>query len=226
MMMRFMDFSSWGGVLTTIGGLLLFTLIGMGIRVLMMLTIQQRQQRANRQINERLRTLMAAYKVLGGSFTGNLDVDPSHRGHPSSQPLPEDSPEVPDFVRERRIQIRDAVEAALSDILLLGTEDQVRMAARAATDMAEGRPIRTADLVASLREHVRQTLDLDPIPADLTLPAQGPTRPPFGGGGRGRADRGGDRAGERGPEGQARDGDGGGGGGGMGLMMGRRPDDG
>ena len=226
MMMRFMDFSSWSGVLTTIGGLLLFTLIGMGIRVLM---IQQRQQRANRQINERLRTLMAAYKVLGGSFTGNLDVDPTHRGSPSGQTLPEDSPELPDFVRERRIQIRDAVEAALSDILLLGTEDQVRMAARAATDMVEGRPIRTAALVASLREHVRQTLDLGPIPADLTLPAQGPTRPPLSGGGRGRADRGGDRGGERGGDGQTRGGDEGGGGGGMGgmgMMMGRRPEDG
>ena len=38
-------------------------------------TIQQRRERMNRQINERLRTLMAAYKTLGGSFTGDLVVD-------------------------------------------------------------------------------------------------------------------------------------------------------
>lgn len=59
-------------------GLALFTLIGIGIRLLMMFTIQQRRERMNRQINERLRTLIAAYKVLGGSFTGDLTVDPTH----------------------------------------------------------------------------------------------------------------------------------------------------
>ena len=52
--MRFMDFSSWQGVLVSLLGLSIFLLVGVGIRVLMMLTIQQRQQRANRQINERL----------------------------------------------------------------------------------------------------------------------------------------------------------------------------
>src|SRR5690606_31396547 len=76
--MRFMDFSSWQGILFSILAIALVALIGVGIRVLMMLTIQQRQQRLNRQINERLRTLISAYKVLGGSFTGELTVDPSH----------------------------------------------------------------------------------------------------------------------------------------------------
>ena len=60
--MRFLDLSSWQGVLTSILGLAVFAMIGVGIRVLMMLTIQQRQQRMNRQINERLKTLIAAYK--------------------------------------------------------------------------------------------------------------------------------------------------------------------
>lgn len=68
--MRYFDFNSWHGVLTTILGLAVFTLIGVGVRVLMMQTIQQRRERMNRQINERLRTLIAAYKTLGGSFTG------------------------------------------------------------------------------------------------------------------------------------------------------------
>jgi hypothetical protein len=76
-MMRSMDFSSWQGVFSTLLGLAVFTLIGVGIRVLMMQTIQQRRERMNRQINERLRTLVAAYKVLGGSFTGELTVDPT-----------------------------------------------------------------------------------------------------------------------------------------------------
>src|SRR5690606_34101879 len=59
-------------------GIAMFTLISMGIRLIMMFTIQQRQQRTNRQINERLKTLIAAYKTLGGSFTGTLSVDPTH----------------------------------------------------------------------------------------------------------------------------------------------------
>lgn len=76
--MRNIDFSSWQSVLVTLIGLALFTLISIGIRLLMMVTIQQRRERMNRQINERLRTLIAAYKTLGGSFTGDLSVDPRH----------------------------------------------------------------------------------------------------------------------------------------------------
>ena len=64
--------------MVTVGGLALVTLIGVGIRLLVMMTIQQRRERMNRQINERLRTLIAAYRTLGGSFTGNLAVDPTH----------------------------------------------------------------------------------------------------------------------------------------------------
>ena len=68
--MRGIDFSTWQTVLSTILGLALIILIGVGVRLLVMFTIQQRRDRENRQINERLRTLIAAYKVLGGSFTG------------------------------------------------------------------------------------------------------------------------------------------------------------
>ena len=57
---------------------MLVTVLGVGIRLLTMVTFQQRRERQNRQINERLRTLIAAYKTLGGSFTGDLSVDPSH----------------------------------------------------------------------------------------------------------------------------------------------------
>jgi hypothetical protein len=54
--LRNIDFSSWQSLLVTLIGLALFTLIGVRIRLLAMFTIQQRCERMNRQINERLRT--------------------------------------------------------------------------------------------------------------------------------------------------------------------------
>ena len=166
--MRNLDFSSWQAVLTTLLGLAVITLIGVGLRLALMQTVQLRRERENRQINERLRTLIAAYKTLGGSFTGDLEVDPAHlRDLAETQPPRSD--------RSRRI--RDAVEAALSDIILLGTEEQVRLAAKAATELAGGRPVHTAELVVSLRDFIRQVLDLDPVPSGLTIPKQGPARP-------------------------------------------------
>ncbi|HHA2677219.1 TPA: hypothetical protein ACOECQ_003353 [Stenotrophomonas maltophilia] len=205
--MRGIDFSSWQGVLSTLAGLVLITLLGVGIRLLVMQTLQQRRERENRQINERLRTLMAAYKTLGGSFTGELGVDPSHRRDLRQR---EDAEGIAEPRSDRARRIRDAVEAALSDILLLGTDEQVRLAARAANDLAQGRPVHTHELVVSLRDFVREALDLAPIPADLQIPPQGPTRPGgASGGGKGRND------------GDAKDGRaGGGGGGGMGAGMG------
>ena len=187
--MRALDFSSWQSVLTTLIGLALFALIGVGVRLLAMVTVQQRRERLNRQINERLRTLIAAYKVLGGSFTGELQVDPSHLGdlrrragaggtatNDTTEPgLDLTVASIAGSDRARRI--RDAVEAALSDIILLGTEEQVRLAAVAARELAAGRPVHTHELVRSLRAFVREALDLDAIPADLVIPAQGPTRP-------------------------------------------------
>jgi hypothetical protein len=67
-------------MLNTRIGLALLTLLGVGVRLLAMFTIQQRRERLNRQINERLRTLIATYTALGGSFTGDLTVDPTHQG--------------------------------------------------------------------------------------------------------------------------------------------------
>lgn len=245
--MRSFDLSSWQGILSSVLGLALFALIGVGIRVLLTMTIQQRRERSNRQINERLKTLMSAYKVLGGSFTGDLTVDPTHLrdlrqrtvqthvgeggamardeavGLPESGVKPwHPSPEETGSDRARRI--RDSVEAALSDILLLGTEAQVRLAAKAVDDMVEGRPIHTAELVVSLRDFIRKALDLDPIPADVKVPLQGPTRPQAsGGGGRGsRADSGREtsREGGRGEGGKSGGASAAGGGAGFGIGMG------
>lgn len=217
--MRFFDFSSWHGVLTTLLGLMLVTLIGVGIRLLAMAVIQQRRERMNRQINERLRTLIAAYKVLGGSFTGNLLVDPTHMRDLRRQAEATDPP-AESSRSDRARRIRDAVEASLSDIILLGTDEQVRLAAHAAGELAAGRPVPTAKLVLSLRDFIRKALDLEPIPPGLPIPPQGPARPQSGAG------RSRDAAGSRG---------GGGGGGagggragmgmGLGLGLGRRDAD-
>ena len=196
--MRNLDFSSWEGILSTLAGLVLITVIGVGIRLLAMHTIQQRRERENRQINERLRTLIAAYKTLGGSFTGNLEVDPTHlrdlrRRTATANTSPDQTAESVTLTQavavqgngDRSRRVRDAVEAALSDIILLGTEEQVRMAAVAATELVAGRPIHTAELVTSLRDFIRAVLDLDPVPAELSIPKQGPVRPSSSGGGKG-----------------------------------------
>jgi uncharacterized membrane protein YgcG len=212
-----MDFSSWHAVLTTFLGLALFTLVGVGIRVLMMQTIQQRRERMNRQINERLRTLIAAYKTLGGSFTGELTVDPTHlRELRPAAPAEGGATAAPDgrMNSERARRIRDAVEAALADILLLGTEEHCRLAGQAASDMAAGRPIHTAELVVSLRDFIREALDLGPMPKDVPIPLQGPTRTQGSGGSRGGREGGGGGKGGGGGAGE------GGGGAGMGLGMG------
>jgi len=210
--MRGLDFSTWQGALTTVIGIALFALIGVGIRLVMMMTFQQRQQRANRQINERLKTLMAAYKVLGGSFTGNLSVDPRHMRDLKAAASGEGAPASEGGEgSDRARRIRDAVEASLSDIILLGTDEQVRLAQAAALELIEGRPVHTDALVVSLRDFIRKALDLEPIPAGLAIPRQGPTRPSGAGG----------RGGGGGGEGRGGGGSGGGGGmGGAGMGMG------
>jgi type II secretory pathway pseudopilin PulG len=214
--MRSLDFSSWQTVLSTIVGIAVITLIGVGIRLLVMQRVQQRRERENRQINERLRTLIAAYRTLGGSFTGDLAVDPTHlrdlkqraaRQAPASGSDDTIDESTPGTSSDRSRRMRDAVEAALSDILLLGTEEQVRLAASAANDLVAGRPIHTDGLVASLRDFIRRVLDLEPVPAGLDIPRQGPTRPQSSGG-RGKGGDGG------------REGGGGGRGGGMGMGVG------
>jgi hypothetical protein len=239
------DFSSWQALLSTALGLSVITLVIVGVRLLVMQTVQQRRERHNRQINERLRTLIAAYKTLGGSFTGDLVVDPTHlrdlrvrtdseaviasqagpaRSAPmaglSTMGIPSAEGESPGAERRRRV--RDAVEAALSDVILLGTEEQVRLATRAASDLVAGRAVETAELVVSLRTFIREVLDLDPVPGDVLIPRQGPLRPPSSGSRRGgRSDGGGGKGGAGGRGGQGGDGAGMGG---MGLAGGLNAD--
>lgn len=200
--MRNLDFSSWNGTLTTLLGLVLVSVVAVGIRLLLMQTIQRRRERENRQINERLRTLIAAYKILGGSFTGELHVDPAHlrgsrqqNGNAALELEPiagntETGATLEAASSERRRRIRDAVEAALSDVILLGTEEQVNLAAHAAREMVAGNKVHLSELIVSLRNFIRQALDLEPILAELHIPDQGPLRPTVSsgkgsGGGRG-----------------------------------------
>jgi uncharacterized membrane protein YgcG len=213
--LRGLDLSSWQGFLSTVIAIALFALIGIGIRLLVMQTVQQRRERMNRQINERLRTLIAAYKVLGGSFTGELAVDPRHLRDIRRRAAEAEGPQEPVDLgapagSDRARRIRDAVEAALSDIILLGTEEQVRLAARAAEDLVAGRPVHVDALVVSLRDFIRRALDLDPVPGDAAIPRQGPKRPATAGGKGGDGE---ERGGARGG------GMGGGGGGGAGIGL-------
>ncbi|MES2530186.1 MAG: hypothetical protein V4636_04070 [Pseudomonadota bacterium] len=228
------DLSSWQGAISTLLGLVIVSLVAVGIRLLVMHSVQQRRERQNRQVNERLKILIAAYKTLGGSFTGDLAVDPSHLrqlrmkadaaeaalaraeaavdvdAHEQVRPAVRATPLSATESSDRRRRIRDAVEAALSDVILLGTQEQVQLAVRAANDMVAGRVIETSELVASLRTFIREVLDLESLPSALAIPKQGPVRVSGtassrnragqnaggggsggGGGGRGGADQGG-----------------------------------
>lgn len=182
--MRNADFSSWHSALITVIGLVFLTLLGVGIRLVMMLTLQQRRERLNRQINERIRTLIAAYKTLGGSFTGDLSVSPIHLKEIKYREGngQDTAPLELSGSSERARRIRDSVEGALSDIILLGTEEHVRLAVRAASELVQGRNVHTHDLVVSLRNFIRKALDIERIPSDLELPHQGPSRPSASGG--------------------------------------------
>lgn len=81
--------------------------------------------------------MIAGYKTLGGSFTDDLTVDPTHRRDLRRHAEPPTATlttrlelgvvDLPASDRARRV--RDAGEAALSNIILLGTEEQVPLAA-------------------------------------------------------------------------------------------------
>ena len=47
-MRGFLDFSSWSGLLTTLFGLVLVSLVAVGIRLVFMQTLQRRRERENR----------------------------------------------------------------------------------------------------------------------------------------------------------------------------------
>jgi len=81
--------------------------------------------------------------------------------------------------------------------------------------MAAGRTVETSELVVSLRTFIRDVLDLDPVPPDVHIPRQGPTRPGSAGGRGGGGERAGGGAG-----GSGRGGGAAAGGGGVGMAIG------
>ena len=144
--LRKFDFTSCDGLPSTLMGLAIVTLLGVGVRLLMV-TIQQRRERLNRQMNERLRTLITAYKTLGGSFTSELTRDPTHlrdlrRAPRLPAPLSPASEahsgiSASTTSTDRTVRGESAMPSKqLSDTIVLGTEEQARLAAAAAGELA------------------------------------------------------------------------------------------
>lgn len=133
------------------------------MRVFVMHRVQEARQRENRQQTERLKSLVAAYRALAGSFS---PAEPGDRGQ---------------------------LEAALSDVVLFGSGTQVELAAAAARALVTGSGPDLHPLVLDLRADLRKQLGLDPIPGTIDVPRSGPGRPARGReeGGEGRGGRGG-----------------------------------
>jgi len=138
----------------------------LAVRIFVMQRIQQRRQRENRQETERLKSLVAAYRSLAGSFS------PAEGEH--------------------RVQM----EEALADVVLFGSIRQVELAAQCARALTRGESVAYQPLIDALRSDLRMQLGLEPLPETLDLPAAGPGspsrgRPEGGGSGGGRGGGGG-----------------------------------
>lgn len=144
--------------LTLIASLVVAVVL-LGIRVFVMQRVQQKRQRENRQETERLRSLVAAYRSLAGSFSPAADTD------------------------------RAQLEETLADIVLFGSLRQVALAAQCATALVRAEPVDYQVLVEELRSDLRTQLGLEAIPPDLVLPPSGPGRPPRAGRGEGEGAR-------------------------------------
>lgn len=120
----------------------------LAIRMYVLLRVRNKRQRENRQETERLRSLVAAYRSLAGSFT------PATGEH------------------------RAQLEEALADVVLFGSIKQVEMAAVCVQALTRGETVDYQPLVEELRADLRNQLGLDPIPPDLALPLSGPGRSP------------------------------------------------
>lgn len=139
----------------------------LGVRIFVMQRIQQRRQRENRQETERLKSLVAAYRSLAGSFSPAAEVH------------------------------RSQMEEALADVVLFGSIRQVELAATCARMLTRGEAVDYQTLIVELRSDLRTQLGLEPIPKSLDLPPAGPGSAPRnargegGGGGAGRGGAGG-----------------------------------
>lgn len=155
-----MRLADLGPVPLSIIASLVLTVVLLAIRIFVMQRMQTKRQRENRQETERLKSLVAAYRSLAGSFS------PATGEH------------------------RSQIEEALGDIVLFGSIRQVELAARYALAGTRAEAVDYQPLISDLRSDLRTQLGLEPIPQSLELPASGPsrtsrsTRPEGGGAGR------------------------------------------
>jgi uncharacterized membrane protein YgcG len=141
-----MRLSDLGPLPLSIIASLLVAVLLLAVRIFVMQRIQQRRQRENRQETERLKSLVAAYRSLAGSFT------PASGEHQAQ------------------------MEEALADVVLFGSIRQVELAAECALTLTRGQPVAYQALIEALRSDLRTQLGLEAIPPTLVLPLAGPGR--------------------------------------------------
>ncbi|MES2842535.1 MAG: preprotein translocase subunit YajC [Pseudomonadota bacterium] len=156
-----MNLASFGPLSLTLFASLVIALVLLAIRIVVMQRVQQRRQRENRQETERLKSLVAAYRALAGSF----------------------SPAT--------VENASQMEETLAEIVLFGSLPQVELAAACARALRRGESPDYQPLVEELRSDLRRQLGLEPIPDTLVLPASGPGRSTRTGRGEGEGGRGG-----------------------------------
>lgn len=158
--------SDLGPVPATVMVSLGLAVVLLAVRVFVLQRLFSRRQRENRQQSERLKSMIAAYRALAGSFSPALDEHGA------------------------------LIEGAMADLVLFGSVAQVQMAADGVTRTKRGERVDWQPLIDDLRADLRQQLGLEPLPTDLVLPPSGPRRPlrpgrgegGRGGGGGGQAD--------------------------------------
>ncbi len=144
-----MQIADIGPLALTLIASLVIAVILLAIRVFVMQRVQQKRQRENRQETERLKSLVAAYRSLAGSFT------PARQDH---------TPQL---------------EETLADIILFGSIVQVELSVACANSLKNDEYVDFQPLIKSLRADLRTQLGLEQIPASLVLPVSGPARLPY-----------------------------------------------
>lgn len=133
-----------GALPLTIAASVVVAIFLLVIRIFVMQRVQTRRQRENRQETERLKSLVAAYRTMAGSFS------PAEPGD------------------------REQLEAALSDIILFGSLRQVELASTCVRALGTDVPVDYQELIVDLRATLREQLGLDAIPDTIDIPAAGP----------------------------------------------------
>lgn len=144
-----MQIADLGPLPLTLIASLVIAVILLAIRVFVMQRVQQKRQRENRQETERLKSLVAAYRSLAGSFT------PARQDH---------TPQL---------------EETLADIILFGSIVQVELSVACANGLKNDEYVDFQPLIKSLRSDLRTQLGLEQIPSSVVMPASGPARLPL-----------------------------------------------